>query len=1080
MSEAYELYFTGGSSGGSKAKKYTVSFDLNYEGAAGAPEEQKVKKGGYAEAPEQPSREDFAFIGWFADENEQDWKNTFSFEENPISANTTLYAKWVDLTLDTDGDKLLDELEIYSGTDINNQDTDGDGLTDFQEVTELGTDALKPDTDDDGVNDYEEDLDGDGICNGEEYRIGSSPGSFDSDGDTLNDFEEVNTHKTSPIKTDTDDDGAADDWEISNGYNPLERNALFNVSDKSEEVSASNPVSASAELQLEGNRADTLTVNPVSPSQNALVSSEIPGYMGTAYDFKVDGEISSAKLTFEYDTSLGTVGEDFQPRIYYLNEETNMLEELPDQTVENGRVSVQTTHFSIYILLNKVEFDKVWKNEIKPPLSGEGNSDAALDISFVIDYSASMKTNDPNHIHKDVTKEFVSKLREGKDKASIVKFIKRAAVITELTGDKQALNKAIDSISYDSGYGSYSGTDGSTGIYAALGTLSSSAAEYKYIIFMTDGEDNRYTYSYDDLIEQAKSTNTVIYTIGLGSAKEDILQKVAASTGGKYYHATADNADSENILNLDEIFDDIESETIDLTTDTNDDGIPDYFAELIYDGILVLGNGSAEFMGVDFESNADYDGDGLKNGKELQVITKGNTVYLKMNSDPMTPNSDGDNMDDSKEVSAGSDPMKYSFKKSTVDEINNHSNYYYSLKAEQFEDDDFYIFIQSINAVIYGVWDVEEVFRDQMIDYFYTYSCEDYVNQLQMEYAKKAAVDMITGNISAVTSAMKDIELVGGRLSECTEYLPEIQKLAALKKEAKALKGRINALAPTDEYSKLTKLLDDDYMKLLDNIKKIENSAGGKIQLKINKIAKKYTNFMNKTIGDSRLEVGTTISLGFDLIEAGIDIADTIAAFSKVNANSAAFERNYDILSNLSVYGNRQYTRDAATAVINSFRAEYGSYGSELVQAIAKDTAAGCVNMIISLASQNPYVGAVVMVRDGIALITGIKDDIVQLYQIVCLYDMTCAAQSEFNSSVTAFKNYLYLRDEQTFDSVRLLNHAAQLRVVGERKYIDFMAYGGLLGLITDNSETEEAVGLTIKALKLNANALGLKIQDVK
>jgi len=67
----------------------------------------------------------------------------------------------LDMELDSDGDGLTDYEEIYIyGTDPFNPDTDGDGLTDYEEVMIYGTDPLNPDTDGDGYLDGEEVLHG--------------------------------------------------------------------------------------------------------------------------------------------------------------------------------------------------------------------------------------------------------------------------------------------------------------------------------------------------------------------------------------------------------------------------------------------------------------------------------------------------------------------------------------------------------------------------------------------------------------------------------------------------------------------------------------------------------------------------------------------------------------------------------------------------------------------------------------------------------------------------------------------------------------------------------------------------------
>ena len=47
---------------------------------------------------------------------------------------------------------------------------------------------------------------------------------------------------------------------------------------------------------------------------------------------------------------------------------------------------------------------------------------------------------------------------------------------------------------------------------------------------------------------------------------------------------------------------------------------------MIYEGKLLLGNGDNEFIGIDFNKNADgtpgndYDGDGVINGDELEIV----------------------------------------------------------------------------------------------------------------------------------------------------------------------------------------------------------------------------------------------------------------------------------------------------------------------------------------------------------------------------------------------------------------------------------------------------------------------------
>lgn len=90
-------------------------------------------------------------------------------------------------------------------------DTDGDGLSDGDEVGEYHTDPMKVDTE------------GDGLSDGEEVKThNTDPTKPDTDGDGLTDWEEVYTHHTSPLKSDTDNGGITDGGEVKRGMDPLD------------------------------------------------------------------------------------------------------------------------------------------------------------------------------------------------------------------------------------------------------------------------------------------------------------------------------------------------------------------------------------------------------------------------------------------------------------------------------------------------------------------------------------------------------------------------------------------------------------------------------------------------------------------------------------------------------------------------------------------------------------------------------------------------------------------------------------------------------------------------------------------
>ncbi|HEC40137.1 hypothetical protein LCGC14_0860940 [marine sediment metagenome] len=72
------------------------------------------------------------------------------------------------------------------------------------------------------------DGDSDGLTNHEEYQYDADPTNSDSDGDGLSDGDEVNNYHTDPTNSDTDGDQYSDGQEIQMGTDPL--SSLSNLS----------------------------------------------------------------------------------------------------------------------------------------------------------------------------------------------------------------------------------------------------------------------------------------------------------------------------------------------------------------------------------------------------------------------------------------------------------------------------------------------------------------------------------------------------------------------------------------------------------------------------------------------------------------------------------------------------------------------------------------------------------------------------------------------------------------------------------------------------------------------------------
>ena len=177
---------------------------------------------------------------------------------------------------DADEDGLGNREEVERGTKPLVADTDGDGLEDGEEVNVENTDPLDPDTDDDGINDGPE------VSEHE-----TDPASADTDEDSLTDGEELRKHGTDPTDPDTDGDGLEDGTEVSGETNPTDGDSDDDSLTDGEEV----------------NRYDTDPTDPDTDGDGLTDGEEVNQYKTDPLNPDTDGDgLTDGEEINQYDT----------------------------------------------------------------------------------------------------------------------------------------------------------------------------------------------------------------------------------------------------------------------------------------------------------------------------------------------------------------------------------------------------------------------------------------------------------------------------------------------------------------------------------------------------------------------------------------------------------------------------------------------------------------------------------------------------------------------------------------------------------------------------------------------------------
>jgi Ca-activated chloride channel family protein len=193
------------------------------------------------------------------------------------------------------------------------------------------------------------------------------------------------------------------------------------------------------------------------------------------------------------------------------------------------------------------------------------SSSLGVDIAMVLDVSGSMQEMDfkPNRLEamKEAAVKFIRQ-RES-DRVTVVVFGESAGVLCPPTLDMGAAQMFIEAI--QDGILRNQSTAVGEGLALGVDKLKDSPAKSRIAILLTDGENNSGKILPMQAAEIAKSLKVRVYTIGVGREElgmalnlgggqitqmpmarpqfdDKTLKQIAELTGGRYYHATDENA----------------------------------------------------------------------------------------------------------------------------------------------------------------------------------------------------------------------------------------------------------------------------------------------------------------------------------------------------------------------------------------------------------------------------------------------------------------------------------------------------------------------------------------------------------
>ncbi len=468
--------------------------------------------------------------------------------------------------------------------------------------------------------DSDEDLDYDGLTNKQEKEYGTNPLLADTDMDGLDDNYEISVSKTDPLKVDTDEDGLSDYDEVELGLDPLKVDSKGDGTKDGERKLSYNYKSDGVNLSVTGK--GNIASSVVNVNKNIKISSK-NGMIDKLYSVYTESEDAELTISISYtDEELNEKGIiENNLEIYYYkveNEEYEKIDSKLDRdnkliygkvkkggnyVVGDGSKIVPKRNSQILFVLDNSW--SMYSNDQYKEITGD-------------DYSGILDSSDDAGLRFTLTNNLVEKLSSKGHQIGLSEFRSDYANISKIGTNKSNLKKNIDKM-YGNFTSKFAGTNIRTALESGMNEFDN-VSDYKYIILLTDGQDNNLKSSSSRIIEKAIEKNVKICSIGFGEGVLNAeLANISNATGCNFFS-------SSDSSGLEELFDNVETELSDDLVDIDNDGESD--AILLADSGFIASRDGFSFKNYssDFAGGHCY---GMATFAELYYLKK---LPLKVDS----------------------------------------------------------------------------------------------------------------------------------------------------------------------------------------------------------------------------------------------------------------------------------------------------------------------------------------------------------------------------------------------------------------------------------------------------------------